>query len=317
MLDSNFINGFADELTLEKRAAHPLISVVSHKGGSLGRKIKGMVSRKTKLGKKKRFRMRKRAEAAAPPDVKPPAQKDTPQLPQPQQAAAPAAQPTVPMPGQDQQSAPVPSSGPPIGRSKMAAAQVIKKVLDEARPGTQPRPKGLGAQVLDEGAADTEYGGGLGNFEGRQAKPYTDTDNPVDNKKAGLGKQVPAFKKKGGYMPSARFRAGANNLSDTEMRVMEAASNSPYRRAMSKRAPKANTKTASKARSARKAGGALKKLMLGGGAVVGGAAAYENRDKLKKKFNQAKGNLGREVEMRRREHQRRQRKDRALNRVGL
>jgi hypothetical protein len=274
MLDSNFINGFATELVTEKRAAHPLNSVVSHKGGNLGRKIKGMVSRKTKLGKTKRFRMKKRAEAAAPPDVKPPAQANTPQLPKPQ-AAAPAPQPTVAMPGQNTEPAPVPSSGPPIGRKKLAAA-VIKKVLDEARPGTQPRPKGLGAQVLDQGAADTEYGGGIGNFEGRQAKPYTDTDNPVDNKKAGLGKQAPA------------------------------------------------TKTASKARAARKAGSTLKKVLLGSGAVVGGAAAYENRDKIKAGLNKAKGDLKRaganmkqDAQMYRREQERRRRKDRALNRVGL
>jgi hypothetical protein len=278
MLDSNFINGFATELVTEKRAAHPLNSVVSHKGGNLGRKIKGMVSRKTKLGKTKRFRMKKRAEAAAPPDVKPPAQANTPQLPKPA-AAVPPPQQAAPMtarPGQNQESPPVPASGPPVGERKLAAAQVIKKVLNEARPGTQPRPKGLGAQVLDQGAADTEYGGGIGNFEGRQAKPYTDTDNPVDNKKAGLGKQAPA------------------------------------------------TKTASKARAARKAGSTLKKVLLGSGAVVGGAAAYENRDKIKAGLNKAKGDLKRaganmkqDAQMYRREQERRRRKDRALNRVGL
>lgn len=61
---SNFLNGFADELT--KEAKHPLFEAVTKGGTLLGRRVKGMVSRSTKKGKVKKFRMRKKATELTP-----------------------------------------------------------------------------------------------------------------------------------------------------------------------------------------------------------------------------------------------------------
>jgi hypothetical protein len=54
-MNSNFINGFAAELTKEGAASHPLLTSVTKGGTLLGRKVKGMMNRVMK-GKNPRMK---------------------------------------------------------------------------------------------------------------------------------------------------------------------------------------------------------------------------------------------------------------------
>jgi hypothetical protein len=60
-MNSNFLNGFADELTKEGAASHPLLTSVTKGGTLLGRKVKGMMNR---VMKGKNPRMKKTSGAS-------------------------------------------------------------------------------------------------------------------------------------------------------------------------------------------------------------------------------------------------------------
>lgn len=115
---------------------------------------------------------------------------------------------------------PMPSTGTaltPMGKSAQddselqGAAAKIREMLESIQQNQNP------GEYTDEeemGVDDPRYGGGPGikNFKGKVAPKFTDRFNPTD---------VPqAFGKKA-TVPSARYRAGANSLSDTELRVMQ------------------------------------------------------------------------------------------------
>jgi hypothetical protein len=152
MLDNHFMIGFTDELTLTKEAGpgHPLFASVARGGTMLGRKVRGMMSRKMKTGKRKKYRMKKKAGAIKN------------------------------------------AGAPPVSEK---AGRNVKNVLEEAQPGAQARSaRPAGGQVLEQGADDTRYGGGVGNFEGKQAPKFTDKINPTDTpgafKSAAAGEMI-------------------------------------------------------------------------------------------------------------------------------
>ncbi len=187
MNDDHFISGFADEL-VTKEAAHPMLASVTRGGTMLGRKVRGMMSRATKRGRRKKYRLKKKAE-------------DKLQLPKPVQQTmeskpgfAPP-KPLTPAPKPNRavgQAKPMPSTGQevqPMGKLSAAAGETIKKVLEQAHPDSEVhKARTGGAQVLNQGAEDSEryghageeYGGGIGNFKGKKAPVFTDKVNPTD-----------------------------------------------------------------------------------------------------------------------------------------
>jgi uncharacterized protein YjbJ (UPF0337 family) len=100
-----------------------------------------------------------------------------------------------------------------IVQSKLAAEDkagaMVKEVVENAK-GKRRIDGDVGDSMVDQ------YGGGLGNFEGKTAPKFTDKINPTDTPGA-FGKAAT------GQAPSARFRAGANSLSPTELRVLQQA----------------------------------------------------------------------------------------------
>jgi len=61
------------------------------------------------------------------------------------------------------------------------AGKTIKKILEEAEGDERARVvEGEGGQVLEQGAEDTKYGGGLGNLGKKRAPSFTDKVNPTD-----------------------------------------------------------------------------------------------------------------------------------------
>ena len=127
-MNSNFLNGFVDELTKEAGGGHPLFTSVKKGGTLLGRRVRGMMARAMEAGKRKSFRMKKKADAETmelKPTMKPPK----------------------------------PLTPPPT-------------VGDKPKPLKPPKPMPM----------DARYGGGSGNFEGKQAPAFT-----ADTKKGKIG----------------------------------------------------------------------------------------------------------------------------------
>jgi hypothetical protein len=346
MLDNHFMIGFADELTLEKEAAHPLFSTVTRGGTMLGRKVRGMMRRAIDLGTKKP-RLRKKAQDGTVAGM---GTKGTTMETKPNLGAPP--KPATPPPGQGQpKPMPMPSTGgnpQPMGTGRgvrkraadettQRAGDAIRRVLEEASPESQARMStGDGGQVMDTGSEDPlygcgtgkkkmvkkggmalvnnpQYGGGLGNLGGKKAPTFTSSTkggkvgNPTENPgrfgtgcgpkygcgggKHGTG--CGAAKQGTGCGPKFGCGAGKHGTGC----------------GMGKKASKMET--------ARKAGNVLKNTLGIGAVGLGGAAAYQNRDKIKRELDIAGDTIRREVDMRRRENERRHRKDEMLNAIGL
>lgn len=214
MLNSHFLIGFADELTLEKEAG--LFSPVAKGTTALGKKVRGMMTRAYKRGMTQRFRMKKKAQTELPkaPQAGSSSGVKVPQPPkaQPMPAKKPKtwtsapndATKGLPMPARGQQMQPMGKLGavresvlrklsgvPPVSEG---AGRAVKNVLDQATPSSQARRVPHG-DVLEFGANDPRYGGGLGNFGGKKAPKFTNKVNPTDTPQAfgtgcGMGKKA-------------------------------------------------------------------------------------------------------------------------------
>lgn len=181
MLDDHFLVGFADELTLQKEAAHPLFSSITRGGTMLGRKVRGMMTRVSKRSRKPRVKnLRKKAEdlQRQVPMKQPNVGKELSK----RMVGKPPAKPAIgtPPPRKAIGTEPARTMGK-MGAAAEKAGRTVKNVLEQATPDAEAhRGTDDGSQVLTQGADDPRYGGGMGNFKGKKAPAFTDKVNPTD-----------------------------------------------------------------------------------------------------------------------------------------
>lgn len=125
---------------LTKEAAHPLFKSITRGGTLLGKKVRGMMTKVKKRSKKLSKKIRFKKKAEAPPLPKPP---------------APAT------------GAPVTTVPPPV-KAKAVGGPALSAGAKAVKPKSPAQPKGV------------QFGGGTGNFEGKQAPSFTDKINPTD-----------------------------------------------------------------------------------------------------------------------------------------
>jgi hypothetical protein len=185
-MNSNFLNGFADEIT--KEASHPLFKALKKGGTNLGRKVKGMVNRATK-GKKPR--LKKQANMARLTDSAPVAKMSKGPV-----VAGPKASKIAPKKETDfgfGGTKKTPSSNVTVGKATALGSGGLMASSKKSLGHTSDKAK---VKKLGDKLMAPSFGSG-GGFGGNQAPAFTADDkdgkigNPKENpgnfgKKAGL-----------------------------------------------------------------------------------------------------------------------------------
>jgi len=177
---NSFFNGFTDELV--KEAGHPLFSTVTKGGTIFGKKVKGLMRRSMKKAKKVKVKMQKRLTKKSQ-DMTQRGQAPAPKIPR-AQGMPPAAQP-MPAPTTNPTKPPLaPKPAMPMNKSaEEDAGDALRDFLERVVEEAQNSADDYHAQPLE----DDKYGGGTGNFKGRQAPKFTPSTkggkpgNPTEN----------------------------------------------------------------------------------------------------------------------------------------
>lgn len=167
-MNSNFLHGFADELI--KEASHPLFEAVQKGGTLLGQKVKGMITRATK-GKKPQ--LKKKASFTDGYSIGSAAKAGRVTGPKAMKAA-PAKETDFGFGGTKKKT---PSSHVTVGKATRLSGSGLLASSKKSLGSTESKTK---SQKMGNNLMAPSFGGGTGNFEGKQAPPFTDKVNPTD-----------------------------------------------------------------------------------------------------------------------------------------